>query len=81
VQERATADEERARRLELAVQALEQRDAPARGVRIERMEVLRDVRAEEAGQALADGSRFRVVADQQRRDGTGSPCSCTVMIL
>ena len=40
VQERASADEERARRVELLVQPGEQRDAAARRVRVERRAVL-----------------------------------------
>ena len=67
VQERPAADEERARRLELLVQAREQLDAAARRLRFERAAVLRHVRPEEAREPLADRGGLGVVADQQRR--------------
>ena len=67
VQQRAAADEERAGRLELLVQAAQQRDTAARRVGIERRAVLRHVGADEAREPLADRGRLRVVADQQCR--------------
>ena len=67
VQQRAAAEKEGARRLELLVQAREQTDASARRVRVERSAVLRHVRADEPREPLADRGGLRVVADQQRR--------------
>ena len=85
VEEGATADEERARRLELLVQPREQRDAAARRLGVERAAVLRHVGPEEAREPLADRSRLGVVSDQQYRHlarsnlrarsrAPGSPC-------
>jgi hypothetical protein len=64
VQERPAAEEERARRLELAMQPGEQRHAAPRRLGIERVPVLRDIRAEETREALADSRGLGVVADQ-----------------
>ena len=67
VQERAAADEEGARRVELLVQPGEQRDAAAGRVGVERRAVLRHVGPDEAREPLADRGGLGVVADQQCR--------------
>jgi hypothetical protein len=64
VQERPAADEEGARRLELAVELGEQPDAAARRVGVERIAVLGNVWTDEACEALADRRGLRVIADQ-----------------
>jgi hypothetical protein len=69
VQQRAAAEKEGARRLELLVQAREQTDASARRVRVERGAVLRHVRPDEPREPLADRGGLRVVADQECRHG------------
>jgi hypothetical protein len=65
VQERAPAEEDRGRRLQVGMDAREGLEATARRLRIERVAVLRHVGPEEARQAFADRGRLGVVADQQ----------------
>ena len=82
VQERAAADEERAGRLELLVQAGEQGDAAAGRLRVEGAAVLRHVGPDEAREPFADRGGLSVVAD---RAGSPSPsfprCRAALMIL
>ena len=67
MQQRAAADEERARRLELVVQPGQQRDAFPRCLGIERAAVLRHLGTDEAREPFAHRRRLGVVADEQGR--------------
>ena len=67
VQERAPADEERAGRLELLVQAGEQGDATPGRLRVEGAVVLWHVGPEKAGEPFTDRGGFSVIADEQGR--------------
>ena len=65
MQERAPAEEERARRLQLCVQPREQADTAPGHVGVEGGAILRDVRPDEPREALPDRRRLGVVADKQ----------------
>jgi hypothetical protein len=65
VEERAAAEKERARRLELLVQPSQQADAAPRRLGLECAPVLRHLGADEARESFAHRGRLGVVADEQ----------------